>query len=295
MSRTLRASSLYALLLVPAVTACAGNIGPGDSGMMMNGGDGGTDARPVIDSDAGMPCDIQTFLQTYCNNCHGATPAGGAPVSFTTYAELMAPSLRDPSQTYAQRIAARLHDTMTPMPPPPAAPPPADQIAMVDNWVNGGAQPGTMMCMPVNDVFSQPPTCTSGVTWTLGNRESSSMNPGQACIACHTQMFAPRFNVAGTVYATGHDPENCNGTNDSTATVEITDAMGQVVMLHPNRAGNFYYEPGFTRPNLTPPYNARVLYQGRERRMLTPQMSGDCNSCHTAMGDMGAPGRVALP
>jgi predicted CXXCH cytochrome family protein len=29
--------------------------------------------------------------------------------------------------------------------------------------------------------------------------------------------------------------------------------------------------------------------------MMTPQETGDCNSCHTEQGRNGAPGRILLP
>ncbi|MEI8259338.1 MAG: hypothetical protein WCJ30_27035, partial [Deltaproteobacteria bacterium] len=61
-----------------------------------------------------------------------------------------------------------------------------------------------------------------------------------------------------------------------------------------NSAGNFWLEDR-AAPRFAAPYTARVLYQGRERRMIAPQTDGDCNTCHTDTGTMGAPGRVTVP
>jgi len=66
--------------------------------------------------------------------------------------------------------------------------------------------------------------------------------------------------------------------------------MGQVLMLNVLSSGNFG-----TQRTITPPYRARVLFNGTERVMATPQTNGDCNLCHTQMGAMGAPGRIILP
>jgi hypothetical protein len=148
-----------------------------------------------------------------------------------------------------------------------------------------------------NDPFAAAPTCTSATFWTGGDRESAEMHPGAACIDCHTRGVrgerGPTFSVAGTLFASGHEPTDCNGINgrSDSATVEITDATGKVTRLAVNRAGNFYSEV----KTLPTPYTARVLYQGRIRSMLTPQTKGDCNSCHTQSGVEGAPGRIALP
>ena len=71
----------------------------------------------------------------------------------------------------------------------------------------------------------------------------------------------------------------------------ITDADDREITLEVNDAGNFTY----SRTDLVMPYRAKVIYNGQERAMVTPQMSGDCNGCHTQDGTEGAPGRILLP
>lgn len=86
--------------------------------------------------------------------------------------------------------------------------------------------------------------------------------------------------------------------------VEITDAEGRVFQLEPNASGNILLEragaqnPRYQAPFATDfayPYRARVIFEGRSRSMRSAQTSGDCNLCHTALGDHGATGRVHLP
>ena len=127
--------------------------------------------------------------------------------------------------------------------------------------------------------------------------ESKFMSPGVACIACHQQQGgeAPSFSIAGTVYPTAHEPDNCNATVKSgplltTAIVEITDKNGGVHTLTVNSVGNFMLESAIAKP-----YTAKVVYDGRERVMVAAQTSGDCNACHTQDGTKDAPGRVLLP
>jgi hypothetical protein len=141
-----------------------------------------------------------------------------------------------------------------------------------------------------NDPFELPEKCTSGQYWTQG--PGDLMRPGEACNACHAQGHAgPVFAFAGTVYYRGHEPDDCNGVLPAdSVVVEITDANNVKTKLQTNGAGNFTLSTSVALP-----YTARVLNALGERRMTTPQTSGDCNSCHTSEGKNGAPGRIAIP
>ena len=140
------------------------------------------------------------------------------------------------------------------------------------------------------DAAPVEPACITDRMWTGGNRESPLMHPGGECIDCHTRLDGPPFDIAGTVYAGFHQVLDCNG--ESGATVVITDANGQVFTLTSNSAGNFYLP---VERGLQTPYTAKVVVDGVERVMFSPQTNGDCNSCHTQDGANGAPGRVHIP
>ena len=155
--------------------------------------------------------------------------------------------------------------------------------------VVGGAAGGTGGTAP--DPFATAPTCTSGTMWTQGNHGSDDMNPGRACIMCHSTMNGPSLTIGGTLYPTAHEPDLCNGTNGANgARVVITGADGRTLTLTPRASGNFNSET-----QVVPPYRAKVTYMGRERAMAAMQTSGDCNSCHTQIGANSAPGRILLP
>lgn len=301
----MRALSFVFAMTLGSVAACGANVEPqlDDSGRPIDAqsasdaqsaGDGGTssmDGGSTVASD--LPCEVRDFLAARCMNCHGATPTAGAP-SLNSWAALSASSATHPGQTQAQRSLARVMDPASPM--PPGAPLAAADYAAFAAWVNAGAPQG--MCSVASDggmdPFAVPPQCSSARMWTRGNRGSQDMNPGQACIACHqTDPEAPFFSIAGTVYRTGHEPDNCYGgaaTGAGTPVVEITDSAGQVIMLNVLGSGNFG-----TQRRITPPYRARVLLNGNAIAMATPQTNGDCNLCHTQSGTMGAPGRIILP
>jgi hypothetical protein len=127
---------------------------------------------------------------------------------------------------------------------------------------------------------------------------NANMTPGKACKSCHVlfgQASGKTFDVGGTVYPTAHEPDNCNGTNVQSATVVITDAMNAEHVLTVNAVGNFYHEDLFGVAAFPPPLKTKVVYNGKERKMLTALTTGDCNSCHTEAGTQNAPGRILLP
>lgn len=182
-------------------------------------------------------------------------------------------------------LAAAGCDTGLPSPP-----------GTTDGGANDGGGGGDLAMKP--DPLFAAPTCTSGTRWTGGNRQSPEMLPGVACIDCHTRMRGPSMFIGGTVYPTGHEPDDCNGASNEVnlgdAVVEIKGADGKVLMLAVSgTSGNFHL---VTRGNsLVKPYTAKVILNGKERVMATPQMNGDCNVCHTAAGAQGAPGRIVIP
>jgi hypothetical protein len=143
--------------------------------------------------------------------------------------------------------------------------------------------------------YNTPLVCSSGDHWMGGNRGAAAMYPGRACIACHTMMKGPAFGAAGTIFPSAHEPDDCNGADGlfTGAAIIIIDANGVEHPTSANLAGNFDFP---TNSNTIPlPIRAKIVWNGRERVMITPQMSGDCNACHTVNGDKGAPGRVMLP
>lgn len=243
----------------------------------------GTDAVPDVGNgsgDTGLPCDVVDALAT-CQGCHGSPPSGGAPMSLRTHRDLVRTSN---GVTMAERALARMQDTAAPMPPLPAAPATAADLGALEAWVAAGMPPGDC-----TDPFAAPPVCTSGRTWS--GEEGPGMDPGRACISCHqAEREGPRFTIAGTVYPTGHEPNNCYGSSGSDILIEITGANGAKQMLRPNGSGNFY-----SSTTISTPYTAKVIANGSERAMATPQTIGDCNSCHTQTGTMNAPGRIVLP
>ena len=228
-----------------------------------------------------------------CQSCHGVVPILPAPNSLVTVADLTSPSLVDQALTNAQESVSRMQNTVFPMPTPPAAPATQDEIAALQAWIaakyplGGGCAPDagtddTGADASVGPTYNGPLICSSGKAGSSGN--GPAMRPGDACSTCHG------FSIAGTAYQTEHESEGCAGANVTGATVVITDATGLVETIPVGTDGNFY-----TTDGITGPFRAKILYQGRERDMLTPQGFGSCNFCHTPDGANTAPGRIMLP
>ena len=270
----------------------AGDSSPGSAGETLDAGAG---AGPVGAGD--LPCDVASLLATYCVACHQQPPVAGAHVALLSASDLRASSPTRPGLTLGDEALARMQASdATRMPPGGARPTPAEVDAFAA-WVGAGEPAGA--CGSLADAgvaqpdpaFSGDVVCSSGSFWTGGNEESPLMHPGYACIDCHESDEGPRFSLAGTVFATGHEPDDCDGSSDGAAVrIEVSDANGKTVALTPNRAGNFY-----STASLAFPITARVLFEGRVRQMLTSVSSGDCNGCHTVDGAQNAPGRIALP
>jgi hypothetical protein len=263
-----------------------------------------------------MPADVQAILQTRCQICHGNPPLAGVPASLVSAGDLAVPSKSDPGKTVGEILAMRI-DPASPrrMPPAPASPLSNAETQTINGWLRAGmplagCTPGTgthadggvttPMNPPGPDPFAGPAVCTSGQSWTGGTQGSSRMQPGEACVACHSRDDGPRYAAAGTVYPTGHEPRLCNGADGTGsargATVVVVDAANRTFTAAVNSAGNFSLGGA-----MTPPLKAKVVFMGRERLMIAAVPSGDCNGCHTQAGTttvtgaVKAPGRILLP
>lgn len=256
------------------------------------------DAGMSVGPPGGLPCDIEALLTSRCVSCHSAPPSAGAPMPMVTLGDLTAPAKTQPGKSVAQLSLERMQNVNAPMPPKPAALATGAEVMAFQAWVNSGTPKGA--CLPpdggVPNPYDTKPTCSTGSTYNGGFGDgSSTMAPGMNCVGCHNQGGgeAPWFSIGGTAYKTAHEPDNCYGQpqgSGGAAVVVITDATNKVFTLKVNSAGNFYY-----RGSVALPFTAKIVSGGQERVMVTPQNSGDCNSCHTETGAMGAPGRVMLP
>ena len=255
---------------------------------------------------SGLPCDVQAVVEERCVRCHSGEQPGTPKLS--EYPDFLLPSKGDPKVTMAAAAVLRMKSTTNPMPPKPALASDVEDIQTMEDWVKGGTKMGGKCTDTPPDGGSSgeagadaAPACTSGVMWTMGNTKSPLMHPGDACSACH-QQDGPRFRFGGTVYAAtaSHDVNDCNGIAPATKiTVTVTDKDGKTLSADVNDAGNFYVEAtkggGPNSNRLNPPYTAKIVDGAKTRMMVGTVTSSDCNSCHTAAGINGAPGRILAP
>jgi hypothetical protein len=272
----------------------ASGAGAGNAAGAVQGVAGGATVDP---GGSGLPCEVTTLLQRYCVGCHSSPPVGGAPQAMLTYADLDALATLDPSKSVASYSVTLMQSGV--MPPQPAAAPSAVEQASFSAWVSAGLpKQGCTTAVDAGVVamnpYDTPLKCTSGTVWTRGDQGSSSMHPGDTCIACHSMGGdGPSYAIAGTVFPSAHEPTDCNGTGTSSSgalSVKITEATGTVHTLPVNSVGNFYY-----RGSLATPYSAEVVAGAAVRVMTHTQVSGDCNGCHTETGASNSPGATSAP
>ncbi len=278
---------------------CGGTVNGSDSTYI---DDAGTFSEGGTTTAADLPCDLAKALER-CFSCHGSTPLGDAKVSLNSYAALTAKSPTDPSLTVAQHAIVRMKDAAKPMPPSPSSPATTAEIDTLQKWIDAGMPKGD--CGAAPDPFAQPPKCTSGATYTGGDRGKGDMYPGQACIACHLkEREGQALWLGGTVYPSAHEPNDCIAKiTDSPVQVVITDSNSppKTYTLTASPASGNFRLPKTSATGFKMPYTAKVVYQGRERVMVKPQTDGDCNGCHSAAGTAvppstdKAPGRILLP
>jgi hypothetical protein len=151
----------------------------------------------------------------------------------------------------------------------------------------------------VADPFNADPTCTSNKM--SGTATGPDMRPGEACNACHSKRAPSKVMAfAGTVYPTGHEPDQCLGVGGTAAGIEvvITDSANKELRLPVRASGDFeIYARDPKATALKAPFHVRVEQDGKTREMgrVLAAGEGDCNSCHTAIGSNGAPGRITVP
>ncbi len=270
-----------------AAQADGSGNGAGGANSGPNGASGGGSG---VTTD-GLPCDIAALLQTRCAACHtGQTPG----VQIASYADLTGPSHTDPNTSMGAMAAKRMQDANSPMPPTSATPATSAEITAFVAWVQSGMPKGSCGALDAGpNPYDTPMQCSSNQTWSQSGEGSPDMDPGRACTSCHLSQGERGFSVAGTVYPTAHEPDNCIGGTLGTggAVVVVTPASGPEVTLQVGATGNFHSYQSFAQPIHVRVRNA----QGAERVMVAAPTSGDCNTCHTATGANGAPGRIMLP
>jgi hypothetical protein len=289
----------------------------GTDGTDGRGGAVGKTGVPQSGPEAtGLPCDVDAVLKTKCQTCHDAS---SKLVPLVTYEDLVAPLDGVPTKS----VAARSLELMKIKAMPPAkakTPATAADLAAFESWIGNGLPAGTCAkAVPDAGVSTGTdggtgtgggttpadgrvtgaqadagPTmvCTSGLTWTAID-PSSRMNPGKACLGCHTKLTgAPILQIGGTVYPSLHEPDMCFGVQAS-AYVVVKDATGRSVTLSTGATGNFTLSTKVA--TLTYPISVKVVRNGKERVMVGSPPHGDCNACHSAVGDKGAAGRIVSP
>jgi hypothetical protein len=149
---------------------------------LMGGGAGGS---PDLTTGQ-IPCEIARIFTEKCHECHGSTRGAGVPMSLVTLDDVHRASISHGFEHEAiyERIGARIHDPMNPMPPriyPQLTP---QELDALDAWVAAGAPAGAACA---------PPSGAGGSTSATGGTSSGGSTGGTA----------PQGGSGGSTWGTG--------------------------------------------------------------------------------------------
>lgn len=113
-----------------------GGNGPGGSGADDPGNGGDDDPTKKPTEGAGLPCDVENLLSTYCTGCHNGSPAGLAPMPLLTRSDLLAAAPTRSDLSVGELSILRMRSDDRPM--PPGANLPEDMLTKFDAWVKDG-------------------------------------------------------------------------------------------------------------------------------------------------------------
>ncbi len=120
-----------------------GSAGDDDDGGGTDTGSDDADGEPA----GGIPCDVLDVLQRNCGECHGASPAFGAPMPLADYDDLLVPSVTDPTRKVSEMVAERVVAETGRMPPIETMS--AEDRDLLLSWIEAGApEDPTADCAP---------------------------------------------------------------------------------------------------------------------------------------------------
>jgi len=106
-----------------------------------------------------LPCAVGAIVAAKCQQCHGAAPIGGAPMSLLTDADFrksIKSLTTQPGMTVevAKLVNLRIHDSAQPMPPRSSPSLSAGEVATLTSWLESGTPGGA----PADASCAVPPT-----------------------------------------------------------------------------------------------------------------------------------------
>jgi hypothetical protein len=208
-----RRSRLIATSFAFLVTSCGGSVNnsfddPNDASTTSDGnviGDetgviGSDTSNPSDSTVAGsVPCAVEEILHRACGNCHGATPAFGAPTSLVTMADLQRQSLTNPSVKMWEEVKRRINlpaDTVGRMPQKPNPPLAAADLAALNGWFDSGLPPRSGDCVTESDAGTPdtPPvtvSCTPDTQVRATSRWAMPANLNDEYVCYGFDLIAP--------------------------------------------------------------------------------------------------------
>jgi hypothetical protein len=195
--------TMEVVLVLASIAACSsteiGELDGDKQNSEVSGNAPGTANKDgLIETQNGLPCDVDKILKEKCQTCHGAEPKFGAPNALVTWDDLQKPG-QGGAKTY-ERVKARVHDEARLMPPSPQPKLDDKELAAIDAWVGAGAKTTDAKCTgkaPGDGV--KPLSCKPDTI--LKSPKAFTMEPGSAldqyvCFGYDVEATAKRHVTA---------------------------------------------------------------------------------------------------
>ncbi|MEY4510055.1 MAG: hypothetical protein RLZZ450_2177 [Pseudomonadota bacterium] len=129
---------------------------------------------PVVSLKGDLPCDVRALVVSKCGACHGAKPAGGAPMSLVTLADFHRPAESDDTRTIDVVSLERMNekDVKRRMPPASVDITAAETKTLTD-WLSKGAKGSTAACTDT----TEPEEGTTDAKPATGHSGGVSISP----------------------------------------------------------------------------------------------------------------------
>jgi hypothetical protein len=103
--------------------------------------DGGCPPPRALDGGTPLPSEVAEVLESRCWECHADPPQMFAPMVLTTWEQMQAPRHPDGDEPVYGAIDRRIHDPQMPMPPISYPQLDAEQLRVLEDWIDDCAPP----------------------------------------------------------------------------------------------------------------------------------------------------------
>ena len=272
---------IFAALLLSACAAPGGDdrsgltagginsAGAPSGGAPSSGGASSQGGMPAVTPPAAQafPCDVLTVVQNKCWTCHSTPTNYGAPMSLLQDSDVHK-TTRDGTEQIYQRMAKRIHDSSSSMPPAGFPKLTASELATLDAWIARGAPAGTGCSVPPGSGGAPSMGGTTGAGGATPIVPTALPNGGATKPDPEDMPVEPAPSECDMVQF--HARNDANGTKFNVPAGEQYYCFGFHQDWGTGTQGLAFY------PNID---NRQVIHHWLLYKAISPQINGSNNAC----------------